>query len=256
MTTNFSNEEKEFLKKAKRVFENIPKSVIPPDANKNNEVEVEILPLRDAIKKYNTINVGFDFDKGMSLIIHGDMYIEGNINEEWFSKQRDKYDNKYIENILISGNLYVSGNILDSDSSNSIFLKVKGNVYADFILSEDGIIEVEGDTITKYGIYGEYNDGYIKTIGVLKTSYLIVNDHEMDIRSDREFVYIEGGYGIDKSDVQVGLSEDERTGWGWNYFDNSYRFFKQEVWNEDDEFNVDKFLDLIKIGINPFVELE
>ncbi len=250
-----TDDERDFLIKSQRVLQNIPHSVIPDGVDKTNtQIHHEVLSLNQAVEKFDFISVCGGGNPKI-LIIYGDYYCNEAIDDDWLKRQAEKFgitDAKDIEGVLFVDNLYVNTCIEDNES---LFLQVMKNVYVDdYVMSCDGVIVFKGDAHIKYGIYGEYNDGYLEVDGKLFTAYLLASDHAMPRSAAQESIYIEGGNGCGINYIDIGKSDDGDYGWGWKYYKASYRLFKPDVWDEDDEFSVDNFFGLIKKGINPFID--
>lgn len=250
---DFTEEDKEFLAKAKQIFNNMPKTVIPDDADKTNSYKTEIIDAEDAIEKYDTPD-HFDSE---TLVIHGNVYIEGDLDDKWIAKQLEKYERdewEDMENIVINGNLYVT--TIDDDEvtipvTDTIYRRLKlfvtGDVFADYIYSGDSAIDIEGTAVVKYGVEGVYNDGYIHCDD-MHTSYMIDSDHDMPVNENEESILIEGGSGDSKFNISISID--------WDYIEKPYRLLKKEVWDEDGNFDSNLFFGLLRKNINPFIELD
>lgn len=258
-----SDDEKAFLQKAKRIRQNIPTSVIPNDVDASNaNVHYDIISLDEAMKAHDFIGVCSGHNPH-TLLIYGDYYADETIDDDWVRNKittvvKDQFSSQFanpndVEGVLFMDNLYINGNL--NDDRDGMLLQVANNLYMNgFAFSCDGVIIIKGDAHIQYGICGEYNDGSITIEGKLYTPYLLANDHAMPRSCGQESIYIEGG--AEKETIAIGKSDDGSYGWGWRYFKSSYRLFNDDVWDDDDEFTVTTFFQLVRSGKNPFIDID
>jgi tetratricopeptide (TPR) repeat protein len=247
-------EEKRFLEKAVRILSAL-KNQVASDAAKKSKGNNELVPGKKIIsyaEAKKTYNLTIDREADASVLLFtGDVRVIGNLNDEWFERQLDGMSwQNYLYGMIIDGDLFIEGDLVDD---NYMELTVVGNLSCNYIFSENGAISIFGDAQVTYGIYGEYNDGFLEIYGTLKTPYLIADDHSMPRNADGDFIYIEGGNGVERESIGIGKSTGSGWGWGWDYFEDSDKLFSHKVWNEYDEFSVEKFFELVRNGENPFI---
>lgn len=256
IVNKLTNEEKHFLKKAARISQKLQQRIKADAMESIRFQEItphkQIITLAEAEARY-----GIDSYHNASdsvLLISGDIRINGDLNDDWMSRQLEglSWDGN-LYGVIVDGNAIVSGSIIDD---NRLELFVVGNLLCDYLFSGDGFINIRGDADIKLGIYGEYNDGVFSVYGKLKTPYIISRDHSMPRESIEDFIYIEGGNGTEKDNIVIGSSKGSGIGWDWHYYKNSSDLFVSRVWTDEGEFSVDIFFDLVRQGRNPFISIE
>lgn len=256
VSLKFTDEEVSFLQKAERIQQSISQQKKEKLAAKRNFSvplpKKEIVDIEIARKKYG-VNDQHTID-GSMLIFHGDVYVDGDLNDAWFNKQlKDmKYEDLY--GTIVLGNLYVNGSIIDD---NYLYLIVQKNTEADYVESQDGLMFFNGDLKSLYGIYGEYNDGWLDVAGKVFSPYLIADDHAMPREASNEFIYVEGGNHSERNSMLIGKQTGSGIAWDWIYYEPSAHLFSNNVWlAKTDEFSVKQFFDLVRNGENPFVAIK
>jgi len=255
-TVEFSDVEKELLEKASRIIAKIRKN----QSGNTPMVSDEQIPEKEIVT-IAEINAGEDFyidpdfydEEDCMLVYKGDLHIKGNLDSKWYDNQMAgmTWENE-LYGIIVEGNLIVDGDI----TVDMPILKVGKDLSCDYLFSGDGHMEIDGDVTAKYGIYGEYNDGSLDIEGSLSAPYIIAQDHCMPRESsDGEFIYIEGGDGSEMEDISIGKEYGSGSGWGWYYYKDSEKLLSKSVQDEDFEFSVKKFFDIVKKGDNPFIEI-
>jgi hypothetical protein len=256
-TVVFSEAEKAFLGKAKRLTESIRERI---KGKRENAVPVEIMPPREivpgklAIKKYR---MGMEFpSEGYYLVFEGDLHIKGPLNRKWVNQQAAQVSPEGpVYGVVVTGDLVIDGDLIDDGH---IYLHVGGKLMADYVFSYNGYQSIVGEVIIGFGIYGEYNDGFLDVFqSKLHTPYLIASDHGMPRQTGAgEFIYLEAEDGTDRNSLRVGDKPGSRWDLGWDYFDDSQKLLAPTVWNDADEFSVDRFFEIVRKGENPFHELD
>lgn len=242
-----------FLKKAKQINLQIKQRITEDNKNKvkvpDNVNKKEIITYKEVDKKFKTEHYREPGD--MMLVIYGDVYVKGDVNDAWFNKQLENMTWKgKLYGVLITGSLFVDGDIIDD---NYLMLHVIKNVSCDYIFSYNGHQVIHGDLRAKFGIYGEYNDGYLHVSGKIFTPYIIADDHDMSREAEGDFIYIEGGNETEKEDILIGHKTGSAIGWDWDYYENSAKLFVPGVWDENNTFSVAKFFNIVRKGDNPFI---
>lgn len=255
-TAVFSEAEKAFLDKAKRLTESIRERI---REKRENAVPVEIMPSREivsgklAIEKYGMYR-GFPSDASY-LVFKGDLHIKGPLNRKWVNQQAAQASPEaFVYGVVVTGDLLIDGDLIDDDY---VYLHVGGKLMADYVFSYNGHQFIAGEAIIGFGIYGKYNDGSFTLGGKLRTPYLIASDHDMPRQTSAgEFIYLEAGDGTDRNDLQVGDKPGSGWGWDWDYFDDSQKLLAPAIWNDADKFSVNRFFEIVRKGRNPFHELD
>jgi hypothetical protein len=256
--TIFTDQEKQFLQKAVKISGQLrqEKSFDKAVASFSNIVfpKTEVMLLSEAQKRYGFKGDFYQEKDHYILVFNGDVYIQGNLNEQWIKDQfLSLAQKRSVFGTLVTGNLIIDGDLIDDEY---IQLRVMKKLYCQYVFSYNGTIVIFQDAHVKYGIYGEYNDGFIRIDGKLYTPYIIADDHDMPRYAEGDFIYIEGGSGSYKDDVAIGSEQGSGFGWGWEYFEDSAKLLAKDVWTDEDKFSEQKFFELVKKGINPFVKLK
>ena len=244
----FSDEEIDFLKKVQRIIKDIPKSIIPENADRTNLYTTKLISNKDASSVYDFVD---ERNKNNSsvLLLKGDVYLKGNLNLEWINAQVQTLQTKErINHLIIDGHLYLDGELLDGYVDDYIELHVTGNVYANFLYSEDGSIKILGETHIREGVQGVYNDGELNTNACYCPFIVNDTDHSMSVIWKNEWIAVEMT-GPHASDIY--LTTDSHEG----YIKQSQNLLKDEVWDSDHKFDANEFFGFIHQGISPFKEL-
>ena len=246
IVTEFTEEEKIFLDKAARITEKIKlqstNGIAGENDFKESTMHKEIITFEEAKEKYGVQHYHENHDS--VLLITGDIYVTGDLNDAWFNKQLEGMAWKTtLYGMIIVGDLTVAGSIIDD---NYLELFVTGNLICDNVFSYDGMIRIKGDSSVKYGIYGEYNDGSLDIYGTLNTPYIIAYDHSMPKESAGDFIYIEVNGNSRESIAIAGL----------NYHEDAQKLLSALVWDDNDEFSVNNFFEIVRKGGNPFIQLK
>lgn len=254
IVTSFTEQEKLLLQKAADITENIQSQLeidaTPTDFTKAMP-EKKVIGFAEAKAIYGIHN--YHEQDSFMMLIQGDVYVDGDLNDAWFNAQLEGLDWKgTLYGTIIEGNLFINGSLLDD---NYLELLVTGNLDCKYVYSRDGVIRIRGNANIKYGTYGEYNDGSFDVDGALTSPYLIAYDHAMPRQSQGAFIHIEGGKGTDRETLAIGESTGSGWGWGWNYYEDSQKLLSPEVWDEQDLFSIDHFFEIVKKGGNPFIKL-
>ncbi|HEX2627505.1 MAG TPA: hypothetical protein VHM26_00785, partial [Chitinophagaceae bacterium] len=81
--------ERKFLEKAERITEKIKQLNIAPGKKENDDVDIipgkEIITMGEAKRKYKISN--YHDNEDPILVIKGDVYVKGTIDDDWFNKQ-------------------------------------------------------------------------------------------------------------------------------------------------------------------------
>lgn len=254
--SNYSEEEIAFLQKAARITAKLQEQIAAAKEDitqgETFPIEKEIILIKEAKEKY-AIAGGYYESNDCLLHYKGDLHIKGDLDNEWFEKQRQdvRWEND-LYGMLVEGSLIVDGDV----NVDMPVLTVTQDIICDYLYSGDGHTLISGNAKVKYGIYGHYNDGCLTVSGKLITPYIVADDHDMPRKSaEGEYIYIEGGDYAEMDSVAIGKSADSGLGWGWDYFADSSRLFSYAVFMEDEGnmvFSVSDFFHLVKSGKNPF----
>lgn len=155
------------------------------DAANTVSAQPQLISAPEARDRFNLQNFEpfgeFDFDK--IILLDGDTYIDGDLNQEWTEKTLEALgEEPGVDSslIVVNGNLTVAGAINPSNESFP-FLLVLGNVQCDVLLSYDEYIHITGDADITYAFNGNYNDGGIVIEGKTRTPYVLNSDHSSRI---------------------------------------------------------------------------
>lgn len=254
----YTQDEKDFLKKADKIHQELNQSSeydkSRPNLMYKDEVKPEIMLLSEVKNKFGfTGDFHQDSDHNV-LVLNGDVIVKGTLDNQWISDQwASLKQKKKTFGLVITGNLIIDGYLIDDEY---IQIRVMKNLWCHYLYSYNGGIVISGDAHIKYGVYGEYNDGYLNINGKFFTPYIIADDHDMPRTAEGNFIYIEGGNGNPKDEINVGSSKGSGYGWDWDYFEDSSKLFIKGVWTDQDLFSEDQFFDLVMNGKNPFVKLD
>lgn len=254
----FSDQEKQLLAKARRIHQRLVSEIgsdsLKVTFSQKNPPEYKIMLLSEAKKKYGFTG---DFHQEADhdiLVIQGDVILNSNLDASWIEESVKKIKaSGYVAGVLITGNLFIQGDLIDDDY---VHLRVMKNLWCDYLFSYNGTIVVDGDARIKVGVYGEYNDGYLRINGKLYTPYIIADDHDMPREAEGSFIYIEGGNGTYRDEILLGNAKGSGYGWDWDYLEDAGKLFNPKVWDEEDGFSESRFFDLVQKGENPFATFE
>jgi hypothetical protein len=257
--SKLSEDEKEFLRKAERITQEISRRIIQ-DANiertwSDAPQQKEIMRIDEAAKKYmlHELRNHHEDKNAVTLIIHGDVCMKGNMDKAWVKKQLKNMTWKgQLSGAVIDGNVVLDGDVIDDDY---LELFITKSLECSYLYSENGWIEIHGDLKAKFGIYGEYNDGRLQVKGKVYSPYLIASDHDMPRSAEGEFIHMEGGKGTEKEYLGIGSTKGSGWGWNWNYYENSHELLLPGVWDKEGGFDVDKFFEIVRQGKNPFKKI-
>jgi len=240
----YQEDAKQWLQTAASIHKSIQKQLALDQENHHLFVETqpekEIITFKEAGERYS-ISQYYELDDKV-LLLKGDLHIKGDLNREWITnclKGMTWTGNLY--GIMIDGNLVVQGDIMDNPPIQVYVLK---NLTCNFIYSEDGAITINGDAIIKYGAYGHYNDGLLICFGSFKTPYIIDSGHCIPDEAKCEHLFFTATDKEDQELVCIPYSEEVP--------EDSYVLLNPAVWDEDNQFSVTNFYNLVKIGENPF----
>ena len=228
----YTKKEIKFLKQANKTFDSIAfEEVIPHDANLSQKFDPEI-------------------DEEGNIIITGDLYIDGDMDEAWYENNIDQYiKTEYYEGVLvIEGNLFVNGTIKPIHN-----LFVENNIYSDFIYSHfNRLLFVKGCVFLKYGF--DIRDGLdLVEIKKPSTALFLIADPRNGTNADAEVAFrILFDTNSNKEDVIYSIDGK------WYQEESAWRLLKPELWHQesDESLNVEYLLELLRNGISPFVELD
>lgn len=231
----YTKKEIKFLKQAKKTFDSIAfEEVIPHDANLSQKFDPEI-------------------DEEGNIIITGNLYIDGDMDEAWYENNIDQYikTEYYVGSVVIKGNLFVKGVVRVIQN-----LAIQGSVYADFIYSDftmyNTYLLVKGSVFLKYGFDVRRSVDAIEVreqcIAPIILS-LIENGEDAEINISYK-IMIHAGF--DKEDTLYSVDGE------WYRESQACRLLKPRIWHQesDEGLNVEYLLELLKRGVSPFVELD
>jgi Leucine-rich repeat (LRR) protein len=188
---------------------------------------------------YDPIN---NLDHNRIIFVDGDITIKGDLSADWaVAILEELKEDTYLGSVLImiNGNLTVEGDINIGDYHP--VLLVLGNVHCDVLKSGDDTIHITGDAHIKYAFYGYYNDGTINIDGITYVPYVLNSDHSSNIKP-------EGA-------ILINTYGDSNDFFEYDYTREALpQAFIREVFDDKDEFDVYKFIDLVKSGQSPFNE--
>lgn len=254
----YTDQEKRILAKAYSIHQRLvsekESARSKPAFSQQSPPENKIMLLSDAKKKYGFSGDFHQESDHYILVIQGDLVLNSNLDASWVEGIiNQKKPSVYVSGVLITGNLFVHGDLIDD---NYIQLRIMKNLSCDYLFSYNGSIVVQGDARIKFGVYGEYNDGYFRIDGKLYTPYIIADDHDMPRQAEGNFIYIEGGNGTYRDELLLGNSKGSGYGWDWDYLEDIGKLFNPQVWDEEDGFSVSRFFEIVKKGENPFATYE
>ncbi|HEU4497564.1 MAG TPA: hypothetical protein VFR70_10975 [Flavobacterium sp.] len=255
----------DFYQKAARINERIRQQIALKASSGKTWQDIlpdrEMITMDEAVERFSVLNHYWE-SKYPVLLLNGDVCVAGNLDGAWVERQLESMDlndkqqkslvlNNYTVVIAITGNLTVENAVIDDDW---LQLTVAGNLTCDYVHSKNGVIQIEGSASITYGVYGYYNDGLFEVDGKVFAPYLIAHDHCMPRSAEGDFIYVEGGNGTEKENIEVGRSEGSGIAWDWYYYENSAQLFSPKVWDEQEEFSVDNFFGIVRNGENPFID--
>lgn len=244
---NLTENDINFLKIAEEISYKVKQSI-------NNEKEQQLpetqlkkktMLYKDVIEKYRVEKFPYENETTKVAVLTGDVFIDGFLHSGWIKEQVSEIGrNGYMT--LIDGNITIKGELVDNGFS---FLFITGNVICDSIFSNDGAILIKGDAIVKFGIYGDYNDGHIVIGGKTETPYILSNDHQASVQCVSDTIYIDH-FCNERNNIAFQNFKD------YSYFklEDAASLLKPEVWDENGEFDRNKFFDIVSSGENPFIK--
>ncbi|WP_439582611.1 hypothetical protein [Dyadobacter bucti] len=243
-SNELTGQEKIILKKVADITDKINQSTINvekeyPDINFSKQTML----YKDAIKKYNIIKLAYEKEETRVAVLKGDVVIKGNMDSEWINNQvKELGRNGYMT--LIEGNVTIENSLVDDGIA---FLFIIGNIKCEEIISWDGHISVSGDADIKFAITGQGNDGYIGIEGKTLVPYVLNDDHDINISPDDSTIFLDfPGREWDSLEISSFSNLQKFS------LDNSQHLLRRDVWDEDENFDVNAFTTIIKKGESPF----
>lgn len=257
-TFNCNETEKAFLQKAKRINERLKQQMetemvqgIPfveqiPEKVLTTYEEARKTTSTQHISPYGSI-------KSNTLYFKGDVYINGNLDDNWIDEQLKGYLwEGDLHCFLIDGDLIVNGNIT---INYIIEFSVVKNLKCHYVFNFQAFVAVYGTAAIKFGIFGMRTEGCFDVFGKLETPYIICDDHSMTNKSISEFVYLEGHNFCPKNEIELYDTLLDEPRWNWLCLEKGHRFFVPSIWTEENCFSVERFFDFVKTGENPFITI-
>lgn len=246
---NLTENEKKFLKQIEYLLENIRKRN-EEAANKKEmpamNLSKQTMLYKKVIEKYRITQLPYEKENNNVAVLKGDVFIKGDLNSQWILDQVTEMGrNGYMT--LIDGNVYIEGDLIDDGIS---FLFISGNLQCDYIFSYDGYIEIKGNADVKYAIAGEYNDGHIEINGETQVPFVLSDDHSIDLQPVTAAIFIEH-FCNERENMQIADYTNE-IDYG---LEDTQRLFDPKVWNDEDEFDREMFVEMLRKGENPFVQI-
>lgn len=191
------------------------------------------------MKQFDPID---SLDHDRVIFFDGDTTINGDLNYEWaksiLEESKEDTDLSSVL-IMINGNLTVVGDINISDYHP--LLVVTGNVHCNVLKSGDDTIHISGDAHIKYAFFGNYNDGSITIGGTTYVPYVLNSDHDSNIKP--------------QGAILINTYSDHNDFFEYDYTQEVLpKVMVPAAFDENEEFDVWKFIDLVKAGQSPFVE--
>lgn len=222
-----------------------PGAVVKPAAPaKASVINAKLITDEEAKEQFDLDNYDPFGDMGFEtvLLLEGDTVIVGDLNQDWTSatlKSLGESGDIGSALVLVNGNLTVEGDISPSTGSFP-FLLVLGNVKCDVLHSYDECIYITGDADIRYAFNGNYNDGSIVIDGTTRVPYVLNSDHSSELNP-------EGA-------ILINYYGDYEDFFEYDYTTEDFeRVMVSAVYNSDkEEFNVFKFIELVKAGKSPF----
>lgn len=140
--------------------------------------------------------------------------------------------------IMVNGNLTVEGDINIGDFHP--LLLVLGNVHCDVLKSGDDTIHITGDAHIKYAFFGNYNDGSITIGGITYVPYVLNSDHHSNISP--------------QGAILINTYSDHNDFFEYDYTQEVLPQVMAPATFKNNNFDVWKFIELVKLGLSPFVE--
>ncbi|MEN7551723.1 hypothetical protein AAG747_27655 [Rapidithrix thailandica] len=250
LLANLKEEEKAFLRKMEGMIEQIRQQAEPATLPEtpSKEISKQVMSYQEAIGKYGIVEFPYQRKDCSVVVLMGDVTVNGDLDSQWLKTQiKDLDKDSYM--VLIDGNVTIEGNLID-DGLN--FLFITGNLRCDYIFSADGYIDVLGKGDIKYGLAGEYNDGHIGIYGETQVPFVFNNDHDINIVASEETIVIDS-FCNSRENVFFYPYVNPRERFG---LENPQLLLAPAVWNEEDEFDHVKFVELLKKGESPFVKIK
>jgi Leucine-rich repeat (LRR) protein len=175
------------------------------------------------------------------IYFEGDTTINGNLNAKWaLAILEDLKEDADLDSVLvmINGNLTVEGDINIGDYRP--LLIVTGNVYCNVLKSGDDTIHITGDAHIKYAFFGNYNDGSITIGGTTYVPYVLNSDHDSNIKP--------------QGAILINTYSDHNDFFEYDYTREVLPQVMVPATFKKNEFDVWKFIELVKAGQSPFVE--
>jgi Leucine-rich repeat (LRR) protein len=197
----------------------------------------EEIAQRFDLKIYDPI---YHADHQRIIFFDGDTSITGDLNSDWAKAileglKEDTSLNSVL--IIINGNLTVEGDILINDYHPHLL--VLGNVHCDMLQSGDELIHISGDAHIKHVFYGYYNDGSITIAGTTYVPYVVNSDHDSNITP--------------QGAILINRYSDHNDFFEYDYTREVLpQVCIPAVFDNDKEFDVWKFIDIVRSGQSPF----
>ncbi|RUT69642.1 hypothetical protein D0817_13540 [Flavobacterium cupreum] len=241
-----SDDDYNFLERANAITKKI-KARITEDEKKpavliENNLKIEIIDGYEAEEKYGFIDILPDVDE--IVMLTGDVFLNHRLDSKWLLEQTKSLDFNEMS-FLIVGNVTIEGGDLWDDDIMSLL--ITGDVKCDILYAENSWIFISGDVDAKYGIIGkgDYYDGVLRIDGITKAPYIFGrNEHDMHLELD----------GLNGESMEIiGGDSDHFLVDGYGDRHRREHLVRPELWDEDDEFDIDNFFEIVKKGESPFI---
>lgn len=152
---------------------------------------------QSAVKRFSLKNY-FPLDlveASVVIVMDGNTHLDTDI-DDWYEsilKENPDYDGTLM--VIINGDLKVQGVVTGKKDFNAHLL-ILGNLYCDFLFSNDEVTWVTGNAKVKYVFDGNYNDGSIDIKGTIDVPFLLNSNHSSQIKPSESSIII-GYYGDD-----------------------------------------------------------
>lgn len=248
---SYSAEEINFLNTAKKIIEEIPAKYSEYEIiNALNYPEEfskkETMSYKEVIDKFGLSKLPYEKETTNVAVLTGNIFINDHLTSTWIIDQvKEIGRNGYMT--LIDGDVVINGELIDDEIS---MLFITGSIKCKSIYSNDGYITIGKDGDICYGIYGYYNDGSIDIYGKTNTPFILSNDHQIFAICDQDTIYIEH-FCDERKNLEFSNYKDK----SYYEIDDPGKLFKNEIWDNEGNFDRDKFFNMISDRINPFIEI-